>query len=53
MMLVFVHAVFREAVRNTSEPHEIVGRLNQALLANTGGTPYLTCIGLSARWRAL
>jgi hypothetical protein len=44
MMLVFVRAVFHQAVRQTHEPSEIVARLANALYAETGGESYLTCI---------
>ena len=44
MMLVFVRAVFRESVRATQDPGEIAARLARAIHANTGGTPYVTCI---------
>jgi len=44
MMLAYVRAVFRLAVRATREPHEIVGRLAEAIHADTGGNPYMTCI---------
>jgi hypothetical protein len=46
MMLVYVRAVFRQAVRETSQPKEIVSRLASALYAETGGESYLTCIVL-------
>ncbi len=44
MMLVYVRAVFRQAVRETPEPAAIVSRLANALHAETGGESYLTCI---------
>jgi serine phosphatase RsbU (regulator of sigma subunit) len=44
MMLVYVRAVFRQAVRETPEPSAIVTRLANALYAETGGEAYLTCI---------
>jgi hypothetical protein len=44
MMLVFVRAVFHQAVRETHEPSAIVSRLANALYAETGGESYLTCI---------
>jgi hypothetical protein len=46
MMLVYVRAVFHQAVRETHEPSEIVSRLASALYAETGGESYLTCIVL-------
>jgi Stage II sporulation protein E (SpoIIE) len=44
MMLAYVRAVFRLAVRETREPPEIVARLAEAIHADTGGNPYMTCI---------
>jgi hypothetical protein len=44
MMLVYVRAVFRQAVRETPEPSAIVSRLANALYAETDGESYLTCI---------
>jgi sigma-B regulation protein RsbU (phosphoserine phosphatase) len=44
MMLVYVRAVFRQAVRETHEPHAIVARLASAVYADTRGESYLTCI---------
>jgi hypothetical protein len=44
MMLVHVRAAFRQAVRETQEPQEIVRRLAEAVYLETGGNPYLTCI---------
>ena len=44
MMLAYVRAVFRLAVRVTREPREIVARLAEAIHADTGGNPYMTCI---------
>ena len=44
MLLAFVRAVFREAVRDTRDPGEIAERLSRAVHANTGGVPYVTCI---------
>ena len=46
MMLVYVRAVFHQAVRETREPSAIVSRLANALYAETGGESYLTCIVL-------
>ena len=44
MLLVYVRAVFRHAVRETSEPAVIVSRLARALYAETHGESYLTCL---------
>jgi sigma-B regulation protein RsbU (phosphoserine phosphatase) len=44
MMLVYLRAVFHQAVRQTHEPSAIVARLANALHAETGGESYLTCI---------
>jgi hypothetical protein len=44
MMLAYVRAVFRLAVRETREPRGIVARLAEAIHADTGGNPYMTCI---------
>jgi hypothetical protein len=44
MMLVYVRALFRQAVQQTHEPSAIVSRLANALYAETGGESYLTCI---------
>lgn len=44
MMLVYVRAVFRQAVRETQEPSAIVSRLANAVYAETDGESYLTCI---------
>jgi sigma-B regulation protein RsbU (phosphoserine phosphatase) len=44
MMLVHVRATFRQAVRDTQDPQEIVRRLAEAVYLETGGNPYLTCI---------
>jgi len=44
MMLAYVRAVFRLAVRQTREPFQIMGRLAEAINADTGGNPYMTCI---------
>jgi sigma-B regulation protein RsbU (phosphoserine phosphatase) len=44
MMLVHVRATFRQAVRDTQEPQEIVKRLAESVFIETGGNPYLTCI---------
>jgi Stage II sporulation protein E (SpoIIE) len=52
MMLVYVRAVFRQAVRVTSEPNEIVSRLASALYVETHGESYLTCIVLRIDERA-
>lgn len=46
MLLVYVRAVFRQAVRETPEPAAIVSRLASALFAETHGESYLTCIVL-------
>jgi serine phosphatase RsbU (regulator of sigma subunit) len=43
-MLVHVRALFRQAVRETHEPREIVARLAEAVRMDTGGVPFLTCI---------
>jgi hypothetical protein len=52
MLLVYVRAVFRQAVRETAEPREIVSRLANALYAETHGESYLTCIVLRVDERA-
>ncbi len=44
MMLVYVRAVFRQAVRETRDPGTIVSRLAEAVYAETRGESYLTCI---------
>lgn len=44
MMLVFVRAVFHQAVRETHQPSAIVARLASALYAETRGDSYLTCV---------
>jgi hypothetical protein len=44
MMLVYVRAVFHQAVRQTHEPAAIVSRLARAVYAETRGDSYLTCI---------
>jgi hypothetical protein len=44
MMLVYVRALFRQAVRETREPAAIIARLAKALYAETRAEPYLTCI---------
>jgi hypothetical protein len=44
MMLVYVRAVFRQAVRETRDPRAIVSRLADAVYAETRGESYLTCI---------
>jgi Stage II sporulation protein E (SpoIIE) len=44
MMLVYVRAVFRQAVRETRDPRAIVSRLAEAVYAETRGDSYLTCI---------
>jgi Stage II sporulation protein E (SpoIIE) len=44
MMLVYVRAVFRQAVRETRDPGAIVSRLSDAVYAETRGESYLTCI---------
>ena len=46
MMLVYVRAVFRQAVRETQEPCAIVSRLANAVYAETRGEAYLTCMVL-------
>ena len=44
MMLVYVRAVFRQAVRETHEPRAIVARIASAVYDDTRGESYLTCI---------
>jgi len=44
MMLIYVRAVFRQAVRETREPFQIVARLANAVYAETRGESYLTCL---------
>jgi Stage II sporulation protein E (SpoIIE) len=44
MMLVYVRAVFRQAVRETCEPSAIVSRIANAVYTETRGESYLTCI---------
>jgi serine phosphatase RsbU (regulator of sigma subunit) len=44
MMLVYVRAVFRQAVRETHDPRAIVSRLADAVFVETHGEAYLTCI---------
>jgi hypothetical protein len=44
MMLVYVRAVFRQAVRETHEPRAIVARIASAVHEETRGESYLTCI---------
>ena len=44
MMLVYVRAVFRQAVRETHEPRAIVARIASAVYEETRGESYLTCI---------
>lgn len=44
MMLVYVRAVFHQAVHETREPSEIVARLAHAVYSETHGESYLTCI---------
>jgi serine phosphatase RsbU (regulator of sigma subunit) len=44
MMLVYVRAVFHQAVRETCEPSAIVSRIANAVYAETRGESYLTCI---------
>jgi len=44
MMLVYVRAVFRQAVRETHDPCAIVSRLADAVYAETRGESYLTCV---------
>jgi serine phosphatase RsbU (regulator of sigma subunit) len=44
MMLVYVRALFRQAVRETREPAAVIARLSKALYAETRAEPYLTCI---------
>jgi serine phosphatase RsbU (regulator of sigma subunit) len=44
MMLVYVRAVFRQAVTETHDPCAIVSRLADAVYAETRGESYLTCV---------
>jgi hypothetical protein len=44
MMLVYVRAVFRQAVTETHDPAAIVARLADAVYAETRGESYLTCV---------
>jgi Stage II sporulation protein E (SpoIIE) len=44
MMLVYVRAVFRQAVQETQEPRAILATLAKALYAETRSELYLTCV---------
>jgi len=44
MMLVYVRALFRQAVTETHDPRAIVSRLAEAVYVETHGDSYLTCI---------
>jgi serine phosphatase RsbU (regulator of sigma subunit) len=44
MMIVYVRALFRQAVRDTREPAAILARLSKALYGETRDQPYLTCL---------
>jgi phosphoserine phosphatase RsbU/P len=44
MMLVYVRAVFRQAVRETNEPGAIVSKVARAVYSETRGESYLTCV---------
>ena len=46
MMLVYVRALFRQAVRETDEPAAIVSRLADAIYAEAAADWYLTCVVL-------
>ena len=37
------HTLFRQLARDTDEPARLLAQLNQALLEEHGGTPYMTC----------
>lgn len=44
LLLTYTRAFFRQSVRRTQSPAAIARSLSDALLSDTGGNPYVTCI---------